>query len=201
MSVGAMFKAALPWISTGLNLLSTVKQYQAASTIEKQGKFNAQVFRDEAAAAWRSYNDQAAIQRHEQRLFQGAARAAYGKAGVAMEGTPMEMLADIVYRQELDQVALFNTAAVGQKKLAREAAMAEWRGYQEGSAIRSQALGAFGTALLAPTYRYGTPWTGADTSDAASRASSAPAARRVSPAARGNQVPGARGWRPVRGFN
>lgn len=199
-TVGSIFTKALPWVAAGVGLLSTVKQYQGAKAIEKEGEFNAQVFLDESAAAWRSYEDKAAILRDEQRRENAAARTGYAKSGVALEGTPMTVLSDFVYRQSLDQTALYNTAVAQDKSLKTKGALVQWQAYNQAGALRSQALGNFGASLISTAGRvqYPTPWTKADDTAVVESAKTAPRVTRPNYSrAQANAVPGASGWRPV----
>lgn len=201
-TIAKVFSNALPLVQTGLALFSTVKGYQAASAIEDEAKFNIRVFDAEREAAWRAYNDEASILRHEQDMFMSTQVAAYGKSGVMMAGSPMEVLADMTYRQQLDQTALYNRADVEQKKLQRQAHLAEWQAYQQASAVRTKSLANLGVTLMDANYRYGSMWSSSDREKvekaAASSPKRAPAPRYTKQQA--NAVPGARGWRPVRGF-
>lgn len=200
-SVGDLFTKALPWVSAGLGLLSTVKSYQSAKAVEKQGAFNADVWRAEAAANWRSYEDKAQIMRHEQRIFNETQKANYAKSGVALEGTPILVLNDIIYRQKLDETALYHEASAQDAKLKRQGAQAEWQAYNEASAIRSQALSNFGSSLLGASGRvmYGDPWTSSDDEKVKAKATKAPTkvTRPNYTRAQANAVPGGSGWRPV----
>jgi hypothetical protein len=200
-TVGSIFTKALPWVSAGLGLLSTVKSYQGASALEKQAGFNAEVWRDEAAASWRSYQDKAQILRNEQRLFNQTQTANYAKSGVTLEGTPMEVLNDFIYRQSLDQHALYDTAVAEDKRRKTEAANAIWQAHGQANAMRTQALSNFGATLINSTGRvnYGAPWTPEDDAAVTEAATATP--RRVTrpnySRAQANAVPGGAGWRPV----
>lgn len=204
MSLGTFLTNALPWVTAGIQLLSTVKSYQSAKAIEKQGDFNRKVWEDEALASWRAYEDQAAILRDEQRMYLETAKAGYAKSGVILSGTPIEVLNDMVYRQERDQMALHNQAVAEHKRRSREAAQAEWQAHMQGNAIRSQALGNFGASLISTVgrYDYGSLWSKkSDEAHAATVAPTAPTKGKRYTTAQANAVPGARGWRPVRGFS
>lgn len=155
-TIGDLFVKATPWISLGSNLLSTVKSFDAAKDIEKAGTFNRKVFEDEAAASWQAYEDQAAVLRHEQRVFYGEQQNKYAVSGVALEGTPMLVLNDILARQELDQTALESQAKVEWTSRLNKGALAEWEAYQQGAAMRSGALTNLTSTLLSQDIRY--PW-------------------------------------------
>ena len=180
--IGELFRTATPWISAGMNLLSTVKAFEAAGDVERVGAFNRKVFEDEAAAVWRSYEDRATILTNEQRQFYAEQRAAYAKSGVEIQGSAVEVLKDIVYRQELDQVALRNEAVAERLSRLNKGAVAEWQAQQEGSGIRARALSNFAASLLDPA----TPslWQ-----------SSLPPPEQAAP--QPTVGPARRGWRPV----
>lgn len=195
--VGSIFTKALPWVTAGINLLSTVESYQGAKAVENQGRYNAELLRDEADAAWVSYTDKANVLREQQRLFVATQRTNYAKSGVTLEGTPMLVLNDIVAKHRLDQVAAYHTAQADYTHDIRAARLTEWQGYQQADAIRSGALSQFGASLVASKLRYPVPWTDKDTDEvqaAAVEAASAPRYTR----AQANAVPGGAGWRPMR---
>jgi hypothetical protein len=153
-AVGRIFNNALPWVSAGLGLLSTVKQFGAAGNIEKQGRINRGILELEAVYAWRAQEDKANEERYQQNLFYGAQVSAYGKSGVFMEGTPMGVLSDI----EQDNLARLHGAESEQSKLAAEAAKVEFVAYQQGSSTRAEALGNLGATLLTSNLRYPLTW-------------------------------------------
>lgn len=196
LDVGTMFTKALPWLQVGLNLFSTVKSLDSASAVESQGRYNAQARLEEADAVWRAYEDRAAILREQQSRFTATQTANYAKSGVTMQGTPMLVLNDMVYRQHLDQVALYDTANVEYKRLVNESHMLEWQAYQEGSSVRDQALANFGSSLLSTQSQFGLPWTKKTTDEVVSTATPAPRKPNYTPA-EANAVPGGRGWRPM----
>jgi len=164
-TVGTLFRNAAPWISTGLSLLSTVKSFEAANQIENEGQFNRATFEAEAVAVWRSYQDRADILYHEQNLFTGAQTANYAKSGVALQGSAMEVLNDITYRQNLDQRALFSEGKAEATSRLNKGSLAEWQAYQSGAATRTNAIGNLGSTLLNASGRvyFPTPWTSSDT--------------------------------------
>lgn len=198
-TVGTLITKALPWVSAGIGLLSTVKQYQGAKAIEKEGAFNRAVFDDEAAAAWRSYEDRASILREQHRIENAAARANYAKSGVTLSGSPMVALLAFKRRQEADERALYNTAVAGDRQIRSKGAMAEWQAINTANSVRSQALGNFGASLLSTAGRisYATPWTSADDDKLVAETPTARATKPRYTRSQANAVPGGRGWRPM----
>ena len=194
-TIGRLFTSAAPWISAGMNLLSTVKAFQGAGALEKEGRFNREVYEDEARQSWVAYEDQAAILQHQQRYFRETARTGFLKSGVEMQGSPMEVLNEIVYQQSLDQTAMYHTAQAGYRKLMNQGAMAEWQAYEQGSAIRSQALGNFGSSLLTSQLRYPAGWDKRTTDGVVAGVDSAPPAASNYTRAEANAVPGRGGVR------
>lgn len=205
-AIGNLFRAATPWVSLGVNLLSTVKQFDAAKASEKFGEYNREVFEREAAASWHNYQDRATIMQREHMLFRAQQSTAYSKAGVAVSGSAIEVLNDIVYQQELDQRALYSEAVVERASRLNRGAVMEWQAYQEGAGIRSKALSNFAATLMDPDIRY--PWRSQDTQQYVSQAAGpgapqgsggSPMATTTGPnytRAQANAVPGRRGWRP-----
>ena len=110
-----------------------------------------------------------------------------------MAGSPMEVLNEMVYQQGLDSQALYHTAVADDKKLKTQGALAEWEAYQKGSAIRTQALGNFGSSLLTNQLRYPVGWD-KKTTDAVVANVDEAAAPRYS-RAEANAVPGSSGLR------
>lgn len=198
-AIGDIITKALPFVSAGLGLLSTVKSYQGAKAIEQQGQYNTEVYNDEAAAAWRAYQDRAAIQRDDQRRANATAVTQYAKSGVTMTGSAMDVLNDMVYRQKLDNTALYDTAAVDSKRLRTQAVQAEWQAHNQANAVRSQALTNFGSTLLgtADKLYYGNPWTSKTDDKVVASIEAAPKSKANYTRAQANAVPGASGWRPI----
>lgn len=197
LDVGKMFSNALPWLQVGFDLFSTVRSVQGAGAIEAEGRYNAQAKQEEADAAWRAYEDRAAILRDQQGRFLATQTTNFAKSGVTLQGTPMEVLNDMVYRQHLDQVALYDTASVEYKRTVNEGHMAEWQAYQRASSVRDQAFSNFGASLLSTQTQFAAPWT-KSTTDAVTAAAAPETAGPHYTQAEANAVPGSRGWRPMR---
>lgn len=198
-TVGSLITKALPWISAGVGLLSTVKSYQQARAVEKEGAFNSEVWQAEAVASWRAHEDKAMVLRDQQRRFLGAQRTNYAKSGVTLSGTPMTVLNEIVYMQGLDQQAQYNTAVADRTRRLTEATTAQWQAHMQGNAIRTQALSNFGATLIntAGRINYGAGVAQQEEDQMIAAGQSAPASKRKYTTAQANAVPGARGWRPL----
>ncbi|MCB1631039.1 MAG: hypothetical protein KDI23_04360 [Pseudomonadales bacterium] len=140
-TIGDIFRTAAPWISVGANLLATVKQFESAKAIERQGAFNRGVFEAEGAAIWENYEDRAAILQAQQRRLRGEQAAAYAKSGVTLAGSPALVMAETLYLQELDQSAMYRQAVADRQSALNKGALAEWEAQQQGAAVRADAYG------------------------------------------------------------
>lgn len=86
--------------------LTAANQISQGAGADKMAKHNESVFEGYAAAA----RDQAAFdesraREQAQRAF-GARRAAYGGAGITLEGTPIDVLGDAAFDAEMDALSL-----------------------------------------------------------------------------------------------
>jgi len=118
----------------------------AISTGISQGRaarYNAQVAENNAQAARQAAAFEADAERRRQiRLF-GAQRAAYGKAGVTMEGTPLDVVGDTAAEAELDLLAIRYQGELGYNRGQSEASLQRYAGrsarmssyYDAGSSI------------------------------------------------------------------
>lgn len=130
----------LAGVGTAVSAIGAVRQGQAASAA---ADYNAQVARQNAVVASQQAAQQAALQQRQARQRIGAARAAYGAAGVRVEGSPLDVLESsaanaeldrqtILYRGQLRALGYNDTAALNEA----QGANAEQQGYlRAGSAL------------------------------------------------------------------
>ncbi len=86
--------------------LSAANQISQGVSANKMAKYNASVSEGYAAAARdQAAFDEARARQQTQRAF-GARRAAYGGAGITLEGTPIDVLGDAVSDAEMDALSL-----------------------------------------------------------------------------------------------
>lgn len=95
----AAVQVAVTVAAAALQAASAIKEGQAASNV---AKFNAKVAENNAIATRQQAAEEEARQRRESRRDQGKQRAAFGKAGVTLEGSPLEVLQDSTLGSELD---------------------------------------------------------------------------------------------------
>ena len=108
--------AAVPFIGLAVGLLgagvgavSSIAQGSAQSAALKSqsnaARYNQSVAEMNANAIRQSGAYQEQMQRDKNRRLIGAQKVGYGKAGVTMEGTPLEVMADTASEQEQDIIA------------------------------------------------------------------------------------------------
>lgn len=99
--------AALPFIAVGMMVLGTVMSAAGAQQDGRDRKaaadFNASVADRNAGIARAQAAQDAAQQQRDARRQMGAISAGYGASGVAVEGSPLEVLASSAYQAELDR--------------------------------------------------------------------------------------------------
>ena len=107
---------ALPFIAagaailgTGLGVISSIRQGSAqAAALKSQAagaRYNQQVAEMNAQSVERARDYQTQLQREKNQRLLGAQKVGYGKGGVTMEGTPLEVMADTASDQEKDIIA------------------------------------------------------------------------------------------------
>ena len=84
-----------------MQMQATMAAQQAEAQANISG-YNAQVSQNEALRAEQEARERARRIREENQRLLGTQRASYGKAGVAMEGTPLEIMADTAAMGELN---------------------------------------------------------------------------------------------------
>ena len=108
--------AALPFIAagsailgTGLGVISSIRQGSAQSAALKSqaagARYNQQVAEMNAQAVENASAYQTQLQREKNQRLLASQKVGYGKAGVTMEGTPLEVMADTAADQEKDIIA------------------------------------------------------------------------------------------------
>lgn len=133
-----------------LPLLVAAAGLQAAGTLKAgmdanaAGKYNAKKAKRAAAVS----RDQAAAamirQDKEARKAMGAMRAAYGAAGVTVEGSPLEVLAESAANAELDRLTIKYRGELAAQGYESDAALSKFEGK---SALTGSLFKAAGTIL------------------------------------------------------
>lgn len=92
--------AALPLLSTAFSVVGAISQGRQE---KKAAEYNAAVARNNAIAARQQAAANAQAQDREARRRIGAARAGYGASGVALEGSPLDIIEQSAMEAELDR--------------------------------------------------------------------------------------------------
>lgn len=131
-------------LAAGGVAMSAIGSIQQGKQAQAAAKFNADMMNRNAAIA----RQQAAAEEEKQRrlgyMRQGAARAAYGASGVAIEGSPLDILEQSAAQEELDALNIRYRGAIGAQSAEGQAALSGMRGE---AAMQAGYMGA-GSAIL-----------------------------------------------------
>lgn len=137
----AMISAGAAIAGTAMSAVSAIQQGKQA---QASAKFKAEMAQRNATIA----RQQAAAEEEKQRrlgyMRQGAARAAYGASGVALEGSPLDILEQSAAQEELDALNIRYRGEIGAQSAEGQAALSRMRGDQ---ALSAGYMGA-GSAIL-----------------------------------------------------
>lgn len=145
--------AVLPAIATAFQVIGAIS---GASAEKRAANYNAAAAERNAVVSRQNAAADAELQSREARRRIGAARAGYGASGVAIEGSPLDVLEtsaaeaemdklNILYKGELQAMGYEDTAALSRSR-AKDAGTAGL--FKAGSAVLSGAqAGAFGKTL------------------------------------------------------
>lgn len=161
--------ALLPLLLIGAGTgLAAYGQYEQARAAKEAGEaeeaiaeYNARVREQQAKAAEESARIEA--QRHEreaERLL-GKQVARYGRAGVLMEGTPADVLAETATELEWDELMILREGALRGAELRSGATIARMRGQAAAERGRSRyraGLFAMGGTLATGAYKMSKVW-------------------------------------------
>lgn len=133
------FALALGLIGAGVQAAGMIMQgNQAAAMADYQAKaYEQQAQADAQASAYEAMRE-----RHKQDLAAASARAQVGGSGVAMAGSPTEVLVANAREGELDLQAIRYGSRLRQTNLRTQAAIARYGGQQAKQASRIGAIGA-----------------------------------------------------------
>lgn len=113
MAIGGTALSALGSISEGESA------YQSGVNMKKAEDYNASVLLTQAEAIQKSADLDIARQAKAARRLKSAQRAAYGKAGVLLEGSPTEVIVDSAAEAEMDMsITQFNADVEKRAKLS-----------------------------------------------------------------------------------
>jgi hypothetical protein len=140
--------AAIPILSVAATVVSAIGYLQAGSAQQRASRYNeAQAQQNAQIARTQGVIDEGQKRREIQKII-GFNRAQYGASGVAQEGTPLDVLADIASEGERDiQTIRYNTAV----KASGYESTAQLEGMRGRDAQTAGYLGA-GRAILMHDY-------------------------------------------------
>jgi hypothetical protein len=98
----AFAAAAIPYLTAGAAIVSTIGAIQQANSASNADKYNAKVAQQNAQLA--TQNGQLQLQQQQTDAYRklGAIKAGSGASGVTTDGSPMDILADSYTQSELD---------------------------------------------------------------------------------------------------
>lgn len=140
MSLPPAVAIPLAIIGTGLQAIGAIQQGQAASDA---AKFNQRVFEQNAVAARQRAAAEAEDSRRRTARLLGRQRAGIGARGLAVEGSPLELLSDTAAEGELEARRIIDAGELEARGFTQRAALAR---AEASSARREGIFGAFGAA-------------------------------------------------------
>lgn len=141
--------AALPFIAVAMMAVGTVmsaaNQAQQANDAKKAADFNALIAERNAGIARQQAAQDAMLQQQDAARHIGAARAAYGASGVAVEGSPLDVLEASAASAELDRQTILYKGELRAMGYTDDATISRTQG---AAAYRSGMMGAASTLLV-----------------------------------------------------
>ncbi len=137
VTVGLILTAA----GTAVGAVSSLEQGRAQ---KKMAQYNAAVARQSADAAVEAAAHEELRTREEAKRLRGRMMALYGKSGVTMEGSPLEVMEEAAAQEEIDIWTIRRTGATSASQHRSQAQLSAMKGE---SAHKAGIYGA-GTSLL-----------------------------------------------------
>lgn len=136
--------------------ISAYSSYEGGMAQQRWNDYNAIVALRDAEAAKQTAEYEARQKRKETERLLSRQKALYGKAGVALEGSPLLMMEETAAEGELDALMIERTGKLYEQRYMSEAALSRMRG---GATRRAGYYGAGSTLLTgagsaASTYGY-----------------------------------------------
>lgn len=135
--------AALPVIAMVMmavgTAVSVMGQMQQGRNAKKAADYNAAIADRNAGIARQQAEQDAQAQQRQARLQQGAAVAAYGKSGVAIEGSPLDVLEQSASLAELDRQTILYRGELRAMGYADDANLSQFQGKAAMQQARSSA--------------------------------------------------------------
>lgn len=161
-SAAATVAPALPYVAGGAAALGALQQGAAADTAGRQqqaeSEFNARQFGRAAEERARAGAVEQDRLRTRQRLQAGQGRANAAASGLALEGSPLEVLAFNAGEQAKEMDALLTTTGMETRDLYTQSSLERQRGLmarRAGGQARQASYVRAGTALLSTAGRWG----------------------------------------------
>jgi hypothetical protein len=107
--------------------VSAYGQYQQGQQQAQAAEYNAAVARQQAEASREAGKLEAARIRKQKERLTGRQRAMYAKAGVTMEGSPMEVMLDSATDAEMDALITEYNYETQARQAGSQASMSQWR--------------------------------------------------------------------------
>jgi hypothetical protein len=120
-------------LTLGGSILSGMGAQQSYGFQAGLSEFNARQYWTDSKIALMNADEQARAIRKQGRAITGAQRTRYAKAGVRMQGTPLEVMADTIEKVELDAINTRLKGKFASKQLKTQAIFAR----QQAGAYRS----------------------------------------------------------------
>lgn len=129
------------WGAVGANLIGGVFDYQSAMAQVGQFKTQAKIYVEDAKLIRANGLWTATYIRSEGDKLKGTQLATYAKAGVTLEGTPLDVLLENARQVELDALMAKYKAQVQERKALQNAQMASDAAHDAKSAAQTGLLG------------------------------------------------------------
>lgn len=158
MAAAVSFISALaPALTVAGTLMSFSSSMNRADAAMSAAQYNASVARSNAIATRQQGEANAAAQRRKARLAIGQARAGFGAAGVALEGSAIDVLEQSAVNAELDRQNILYGSESRASSYDAQAGMELWQGSQTASSARMEGYSALarGGAALAGMNLFG----------------------------------------------
>lgn len=120
MAVAAPIMLAATLASTALGVVSSIQQGKAQAQAHK---YNAAVAQNEAIAARQAAAFEADRVRQRRDKVLSSQRAAFGKSGLALEGSPLALMEDTAAEAELDALVVQHQGSVMAARAESQAAL------------------------------------------------------------------------------
>jgi len=134
--------------------MSAYSQYEQGKSQQRWSEYNAAIAERDAESARQSAEYEAGLTRKEKEKTLARQRALYGKAGVTLEGSPLEMMAETAGEYEMDALMIERGGKLESQRYRSEAQLSRMKG---SAAKRAGYYGA-GSTLLTGMGKAGTAY-------------------------------------------